>query len=187
MDRRRFLAAAALAAAAPPLRLAAEVRGAHAFTFESIDGGPFEMAAYAGRPILVVNTASRCAFTPQYDALQALWDEYRNVGLVVLGAPSRDFGRQEYEDSARIKAFCSVNFSIDFPMTELVRVKGSGAHPFYAWAREAARRADLPTPRWNFHKYLVGPDGALAGAWDSNTPPDHPEILAAVEALLPRA
>ena len=187
MDRRTFLAAAAAAAASPPLRLAADPAGAHAFVFDSIEGGVFEMAAYAGRPILVVNTASRCAFTPQYDALQALWDAQRNKGLVVLGAPSRDFGRQEYEDSAKIKEFCSVNFAIDFPMTELVRVKGEAAHPFYAWARDEARRRDLPTPRWNFHKYLVGPDGSLAGAWGSNTPPDHPEILAAVRKLLPGA
>jgi glutathione peroxidase len=184
MDRRRFLTLAAVAGLAPAAGRA-QPQGAHAFRFDSIDGGKVALADWAGRPILVVNTASRCAFTPQYDALQALWDGRRDRGLVVLGAPSRDFGRQEYEDEGAIKDFCEVNFAIDFPMTRLVKVKGPDAHPFYAWAREAGRTQDLPAPRWNFHKYLVAPDGSLAGAWGSSTPPDHPEILAAIDALLP--
>jgi len=183
MDRRRFLTLAAATGFAPAA-LRATPQGAHAFDFASIGGGRLALSDYAGRPILVVNTASRCAFTGQYEALQALWDAQRDRGLVVIGAPSRDFGRQEYEDEAAIKDFCEVNFAIDFPMTELVRVKGPSAHPFYAWARDAGRAQDLPSPRWNFHKYLIAPDGRLAGAWGSATPPDHPEILAAVEALL---
>lgn len=186
MHRRDFLAsAAALASLAAARPAAAGGEGAHAFRFASLDGGELALADWAGKPILVVNTASMCAFTPQYDALQALWDKYRDRGLIVVGAPSRDFGRQEYDDAAKIKDFCEVNFSIDFPMTEIVKVKGAGAHPFYAWAREAGRTRDLPAPRWNFHKYLIAPDGALAAAWGSTTPPDAPEIRAAIEAMLP--
>lgn len=185
IGRRAFLALGAGALAAP--RMARAGVSAHGFGFASLGqpDGKLRLSDYAGRPVLVVNTASRCGFTPQYDGLQALWDRYRDRGLVVIGAPSRDFGRQEFEDSARIKDFCEVNFAIDFPMTELVRVKGADAHPFYAWARGAAAAADLPAPRWNFHKYLVGPNGTLAGAWDSATPPEAPEISRAIEALLP--
>ncbi|MGM0585071.1 MAG: hypothetical protein ACQEUZ_10515, partial [Pseudomonadota bacterium] len=116
-DRRAFLALPILAMAAPPLRAAGP--GAHAFRFRALaePGGEIRLSDYAGRPALVVNTASRCGFTPQYDGLQALWDAYRDRGLVVIGAPSRDFGRQEYEDETRIKEFCETNFAIDFPMT----------------------------------------------------------------------
>lgn len=185
MRRRTFLALGAGALAAPKLARAAA--NAHGFRFEALadPSGEIRLGDYAGRPVMVVNTASRCGFTPQYDGLQALWSRYRDRGFVLVGAPSRDFGRQEFEDAGKIKAFCEVNFAIDFPMTEPVRVKGADAHPFYAWAREAAAAADLPAPRWNFHKYLLGPDGRLADAWDSATPPEAPEIARAVEALLP--
>lgn len=191
MDRRSFLvAAAALAAvpAAPGLGAAraASGAGAHAFGFAALEAasGRIDLAEFAGRPVLLVNTASRCGFTHQYEGLQTLWETYRDRGLVVIGAPSRDFGRQEFADADKIRDFCEVNFGIDFPMTELVSVKGRDAHPFYTWAREAA--PDLPAPRWNFHKYLIGPDGRLAGAWGSSTPPDAPDLRAAIEALLPQ-
>ena len=192
MRRRTFLSRTVfgLGAAAVALPGLAEQTGtAHAFRFESldVDGGEIALADYAGRPVLIVNTASRCGFTPQYDGLQALWDRFRDRGLTVVGAPSRDFGRQEFEDAEKIKDFCEVNFAIDFPMTSLVRVKGADAHPFYAWAREAGRAKDMPEPRWNFHKYLVAPDGSLAGSWGSSTRPDDPELRAAIEGLLPDA
>jgi glutathione peroxidase len=128
--------------------------------------------------VLVVNTASRCGFTYQYEQLQALWERHRDDGLVVLGVPSRDF-RQELADEKAVKEFCSVNFAIDFPMTAITRVSGDGAHPFYAWA---ARQAGAP--RWNFHKYLVAPDGRLAGAWGSGTEPTDPAISAAMRPFL---
>jgi glutathione peroxidase len=184
MRRRSFLAGSvALMAGAPAL--SAPSANAHGFRFASLDveDGEIALADYAGRPVLIVNTASRCAFTPQYEALQALWDGYRDRGLVVIGAPSRDFGRQEYADAEKIKEFCEVNFSIDFPMTELVKVKGPDAHPFYKWARDA----ELPTPRWNFHKYLLDGQGRLAGAWGSDVRPTDPEILHAIDRLLPAA
>ena len=161
--------------------------GAHAFTFETLErrDGLLRLSEFAGRPILLVNTASRCGFTPQYEGLQALWESRREAGLVVIGAPSRDFGRQEYRDGAKIRDFCRSRFAVDFPLTELVQVKGPDAHPFYRWAGARAKAQDLPSPRWNFHKYLIGPDGALAGAWDSAARPRDPEILAAIDALLP--
>lgn len=185
IGRRAFLALGAGALAAP--KLARAGISAHGFRFAALGeaAGEIRMADYAGRPVLVVNTASRCGFTPQYDGLQALWTRYRDRGFVLIGAPSRDFGRQEFEDQTKIKDFCEVNFAVDFPMTELVRVKGPEAHPFYVWARGAATAADLPAPRWNFHKYLVGPSGTLIDAWDSATPPEAPEIARAIEALLP--
>lgn len=185
MRRRSFLAAAAAVLAAPRLAEASSTRSAHGFRFASLDveGGEIALSDYAGKPVLIVNTASRCAFTPQYEALQDLWDGYRARGLVVIGAPSRDFGRQEYESASKIKEFCEVNFAIDFPMTHLVKVKGREAHPFYAWAAKAGD--DFPAPRWNFHKYLLDGDGRLVGAWGSQTRPTDPEILDALEPLLP--
>ncbi len=184
VHRRAFLAYSAAVLAAPTLARAGA--GGHAFRFEALgaEGDEISLGDHAGRPVLVVNTASRCGFTYQYEAIQRLWDRYRGRGLLVVGAPSRDFGRQEYADESAIKEFCEVNFAIDFPMTELVRVKGPQAHPFYAWARREGEAQDLPAPRWNFHKYLVGADGRLAGSWSSDVEPDDREILEAVEREL---
>ena len=103
------------------------------WVFPSIDGGTLDLADFRGGPVLVVNTASRCGSTPQYDGLQALWERYRDRGLTVVGVPSRSFG-QELDSAAAVKDFCEVNFAVDFPMTGLVEVTGPGAHPFYAWA-----------------------------------------------------
>ncbi len=170
MTRRRF---AALLAAAPMAFGAAAVRaaGAYDFAFEDIDEtGELRLAEFAGRPVLVVNTASRCGYTYQYDALQKLYDRYRDRGLVVLGVPSDDFN-QELGSEAEVKTFCAVNFAIDFPMTAITHVTGADAHPFYAWAAERAG-----APRWNFHKYLLGPDGELVAAFPTRIEPDAPEV-----------
>jgi glutathione peroxidase len=184
------LAAAALTAvgvysASPPTASAADADGgtAHAFTFTSIDGAEMPMSQFAGKAVLVVNTASRCGFTSQYDGLQALWETYRDRGLVVLGVPSNDFGSQEPGDEAQIKEFCTVNFNITFPMTEKERVVGGGAHPFYTWAREQV--GFVGAPKWNFHKYLVGPDGRIVDWFSSITGPDSGRLVAAVEKALP--
>lgn len=155
---------------------------AHDFTFKAIDGDPLPLSKFAGRPLLVVNTASMCGFTHQYSDLQSLWDRYRQQGLVVLGVPSNDFGGQEPGTEREIKEFCEVNFNIDFPLTEKVRVKGSDAHPFYKWAvTELGRDA---APRWNFHKYLVTPTGELVAAFPTATSPTSPAVIQAVESLL---
>jgi len=162
---------------------AADPAGAHAFAFTAIDGGPLPLKDFAGKAVLVVNTASRCGFTPQYEGLQALWEAYRDRGLVVLGVPSNDFGGQEPGSEAEIKQFCEVNFAIDFPMTAKAQVKGADAHPFYVWAGERAGIAGRP--RWNFHKYLIGPDGRFVDWFATTTPPSAARLRAAVEAVLP--
>jgi len=162
--------------------LAADVT-AHDFTFESIDGGTLRLADYAGRPILLVNTASMCGFTPQYEALQSLWAEYRDRGLVVLGVPSDDFGGQEYDSSAEIKQFCEINYGIDFPMTEKVAVKGADAHPYYRWVGSQGR---LMVPRWNFYKHLIDGDGHIVEWFASTTAPDSRKVIAAIERQLGR-
>jgi len=148
-------------------------------SFASIDGGEYRLEDWRGRPVLVVNTASRCAFTEQYDDLQALHDRYRDRGLVVLAVPSNDF-RQELESEAAVKEFCEVNFALDLPMTEITPVTGADAHPFYARVREVAGFA----PRWNFNKILIGPDGEVVATWGSMVRPTSGAIVGRIEALL---
>ena len=156
---------------------------AHDFTFENIEGGSLPLAQFAGRPVLLVNTASMCGFTPQYEALQRVWDQYRDRGLVVLGVPSDDFGRQEYKTSGEIKSFCEINYGIDFPMTEKVKVKGPDAHPYYQWVRS---QGGLKVPRWNFHKHVIDADGNLVEWFASTTSPDSRKVTDTIEKLLPR-
>jgi len=163
--------------------MAANAESAHDFAFTSIEGAPMPMSDYRGKAVLVVNTASRCGFTPQYEGLQTLWESHRDKGLVVLGVPSNDFGGQEPGSEAEIKQFCEVNFAIDFPMTEKVAVTGGDAHPMYKWM---ADQVGGETPRWNFYKYLVDPDGRVVALFPSRTTPDAPELLAKLEAVLPK-
>lgn len=175
------LSAAALLTPVPSPARAGEIT-AHDFAFAGIEGETVRLLDYAGSPVMVVNTASKCGFTYQYDGLQALYDRYRDRGLVVLGVPSDDFGGQELDSEAEVKHFCEVNFAIDFPMTAITPVRGNSAHPFYTWAKRELGAAEAP--RWNFHKYLVGPDGRLVGAFGTSTEPSAPEVHRAVEALL---
>ena len=154
------------------------------FVFTSIDGEAMPLSAYRGKALLVVNTASRCGFTPQYEGLQALWERYRARGLVVIGVPSNDFGGQEPGSAEQIKSFCQTNFAVDFPMTDKNQVIGGDAHPFYRWA--AVALGTDAAPRWNFHKYLVAPDGTLAAAIPTRAEPTSEPVIAAVEKVLPR-
>jgi glutathione peroxidase len=158
---------------------------AFGFSFTSITGEPMPLAQYAGKAILVVNTASQCGFTQQYADLQSIWNTYRDRGLVVLGVPSNDFGGQEPGSEEDIKTFCEVNFDVDFPLTAKEHVKGSSAHPFYRWAAEQV--GALATPKWNFHKYLVAPDGRLAGWFSTVTRPTSQAVTTAIEQHLPKA
>lgn len=172
-------AAALFMATKPIFEAAADAPNtAHDFAFTGIDGADLPLADFKGRPVLVVNTASRCGFTPQYDGLQALWSRYRDQGLVVIGAPSNDFN-QELESEAAVKEFCAVNFALDFPMTEILQVKGPGAHPFYAWAAR-----EVGAPRWNFFKYLIDAEGRILDLYPSHIGPDHPKLIAAIDAQL---
>ena len=132
--------------------------------------------------MLIVNTASMCGFTSQYSGLQDLWESYRDRGLVVLGVPSDDFGGQELENAAEVKSFCTINYNIDFPMTDIVNVRGSAAHPYYKWVAEAY--GGLAVPRWNFHKHLVDADGRLVEWFVSTTGPSSPKLLRAIEKIL---
>jgi glutathione peroxidase len=153
---------------------------AHAFSFEGIEGGRIDLASFAGRPILVVNTASRCGFTSQLGGLQTLHERYGPRGLVVIGVPSNDF-RQELADNSEIAAFCEGAFGVTFPLAAKSHVIGPDAHPFYAWA---ARERPGEGPRWNFHKYLVGPDGRLAAVFGTTTEPADPRMILAIERAL---
>ena len=155
---------------------------AHDFSFVSIDGGPLPLSTFSGKVILIVNTASLCGFTKQYAELQALHERYVEKGLVVLGVPSNDFGSQEPGESQEIKSFCEVNYGINFPMTEKVKVKGENAHPFYAWAAEEV--GFVGKPRWNFHKYLIARDQQLVDYFHSTTAPDAKRVIQAVENAL---
>lgn len=154
------------------------------YTLPSIDGGELDLASFKGQPLLVVNTASRCGFTPQYDGLQSLWETYRDRGLVVIGVPSNDFGEQEPGERNDIKKFCSVNFNVDFPMSDKVSVRGSDAHPVYQWL--ASTLGASSRPRWNFYKYLIDANGQPVAYFSSMTRPNSSKITKAIEAELPR-
>jgi glutathione peroxidase len=156
--------------------------GAHQFSFAGLGGGELPLSAWAGKPVLIVNTASYCGYTPQYRDLEALWQSYRGRGLVVLGVPSNDFGAQEPGSAAEIKQFCETTYAVDFPLAGKVKVLGTGAHPFYRWV--AAELGEGGAPRWNFHKYLVGPDGALAGTWPSGVRPTDAAVTGEIDKLL---
>jgi glutathione peroxidase len=157
--------------------------GAHQYTFAALGGGTeLPLSGWAGKPVLIVNTASYCGYTPQYRDLEALWQSYRDKGLVVLGVPSNDFGAQEPGSAAEIKTFCETNYSVDFPLADKVKVLGANAHPFYRWV--AQELGEGAAPRWNFHKYLIGPDGTLAGTWPSSVRPTDAAITGEIDRLL---
>ena len=130
------------------------------FTLTSLSGQPMPLQAYAGRPLLIVNTASRCGFTPQYAGLQALWAAHRAQGLTVLGVPSNDFGHQEPGTSEEIAGFCTLTYGVDFPMAAKVPVSGAAAHPLFRWLGD--KGGVLSRPRWNFYKYPGRPGRRLA-------------------------
>lgn len=152
------------------------------FEFTAIDGQPLPMTTFRDHPVLVVNVASKCGLTPQYDGLEKLYAEYRDKGFVVLGVPCNQFMGQEPGTEAEISEFCRTNFGIDFPMTGKVDVKGDGAHPFYKWAVEQV--GEPAEPVWNFHKLLIDKDGKLVNVFGPRTDPLDPEIKAAVEEAL---
>ena len=150
--------------------------------FEAIEGGKLPLSQWRGKVLLVVNTASFCGYTPQYEGLQKLWERYEAKGLVVVGVPSNDFGAQEPNSESEILGFCKGAFGVTFPLTAKVAVKGPQAHPFYIWARETLG-ADH-APRWNFHKYLVGRDGKPIAGFGSTVEPLSPELTKAIETAL---
>ena len=154
------------------------------FAFTSIAGEPLPLAQFQGRTVLLVNTASQCGHTPQYKGLQSLYCTYRDRGLIVLGVPSNDFGGQEPGANGEIKTFCESHFGIEFPLTGKVKVSGEEAHPFFQWA--AKEMGPLAQPRWNFHKYLIAPDGRLVDWFSSATEPEASSVCHSIETNLPR-
>ena len=142
---------------------------AFSFNFESIEGNPMPLSEYQGKALLVVNTASQCGFTPQYEGLQSVWEEYKDKGLIVLGVPSNQFGNQEPGTNDEIKKFCKVNFNINFPITDKIEVKGKNAQPIYTWAKNNFGKSAIP--KWNFHKILVNKEGKIQNTYSSFTNP----------------
>ncbi|MGD0189720.1 MAG: glutathione peroxidase [Rhizomicrobium sp.] len=155
---------------------------AYDFSFRSIDGGPLPLSNFKGKALLVVNVASQCGLTPQYYGLEALWQEKGSKGLVVLGVPANDFGSQEPGTENEIKTFCETRFSVDFPMTAKEHVIGPDAHPLYKWV--TSELGEAAAPKWNFHKYLFGRDGSIAGTFGSRTPPDATELRSEIDKAL---
>jgi len=179
------LIGAMTATPAATISASSQTGSAHDFIFTAIDGSDMPLAQYAGKVLLVVNTASLCGFTPQYEGLQALYERYSDRGLVVIGAPSNDFGGQEPKSEGEIKDFCQGAFGVTFPLTEKISVTGAQAHPFYQWARETG--GEKLAPRWNFHKYLISADGKLVGAFSTRVKPQAMEVTDAIEEQLASA
>lgn len=176
VERRALLAGLAVS----PAAMAAGT-DAFGFSFEAIEGGPLPLAPFRGRVMLVVNTASFCGYTPQYAALQRLHERYEARGLTVIGVPSTDFN-QESSDARQVRQFCDAMFGITFPITAINPVRGAQAHPFFAWAAREAGPV-----RWNFHKYLVSRDGRRVQGFSTQTEPEAPALIRAVETALAAA
>ena len=176
------LAGTMLLAMGPATQSREAASAAFAYEFEAIEGGKLPLRKWQGKVLLVVNTASFCGYTQQYAGLQTLWERYEKRGLVVIGVPSNDFGAQEPKSESEIASFCQGAFGITFPLTTKEAVAGPQAHPFYRWAREVLGPGN--TPRWNFHKYLVGRDGKLITGYGAGTEPLSPTLIQAIETAL---
>ena len=151
---------------------------AYEFSFKSIDGGNINLQNYKNNVIVVVNVASRCGFTNQYEDLQNLWSKYKDKNLVVVGVPTNNF-KQEPGSNKDIKDFCETNFNISFPMSEKMDVIGGNAHPFFEWAKENHGRSAIP--KWNFHKIIIGKDGKVADTFSSITKPSSKKFINLIE------
>jgi glutathione peroxidase len=187
IDRRTVVVSALAVIAAPmstrgALAQAAMSRiTAYAFSFPALAGGDIGLAQYAGHPLMVVNTASLCGYTPQYAGLQELWTEFHDRGLAIVGVPSNDFGGQEPGGATEIAQTARHDYGVTFPIAAKAVVTGPNAHPFYRWAA-AARPKDVP--RWNFHKYLVGRDGYITEVFPSAVEPTDTRIKTAIAKAL---
>jgi glutathione peroxidase len=187
IDRRTIITAALAAVAAPgsmrpALAQAAMSRTtAYVFSFPALAGGDIRLAEYASHPVMVVNTASLCGYTPQYAGLQELWTEFHHRGLAIVGVPSNDFGGQEPGGATEIAQTAQHDYGVTFPIAAKAVVVGPNAHPFYKWAAEA-RPKDVP--RWNFHKYLVGRDGYIAEVFPSAVEPTDTRLKTAIAKAL---
>ena len=157
-------------------------KNAYDFSFIDIKGQPLPLEKFKGKVLMVVNTASKCGFTKQFDGLEKLYQKYKDQGFVILGVPSNDFGNQEPSDEKEIANFCLVNFGVTFPLTKKTVVSGENAHPFYRWAHEQMGFGSAP--KWNFHKYIIDKNGKVANYFFSTTKPDSKKITGLIEELL---
>jgi len=148
------------------------------FSFNGVEGKTINLADFKGKVILVVNVASRCGFTNQYEGLQTLWSQYRDKGLVVIGVPSNNF-RQEPGSNKEIKNFCETTFGVNFPITEKLSVVGASAHSFFIWAKKNHGSAAIP--KWNFHKIIIGKNGKVVDTFASITKPTSKKFISAIE------
>ena len=155
------------------------MRTAYDFSFNSIDGGKLNLSDYRGKTLVVVNVASRCGFTNQYEGLQILWDKYKQKNLIIIGVSSNDFN-QELKSKEEVKKFCEVNFGINFPMTDITSVKGNTAHPFYKWVKETHGSQ----PKWNFYKVLINKNGQVVEHFSSFTKPNSDKLIKKIEEIL---
>ena len=185
LNRRAVLTTALLAAAGSATRVRADGGmsriAAYAFSFPALSGDDIRLAAFTGKPLLVVNTASLCGYTPQYAGLQEIWSEFRERGLTVIGVPSNDFGGQEPGGISEISETAHHQYGVTFPMAAKAVVSGAKAHPFYKWAAEARPKE---VPKWNFHKYLVGRDGYIAEVFPSAVEPADTRVKTAIARAL---
>lgn len=161
---------------------AAEPSDIYEFSADSIDGKHVDLSQYKGKVVLIVNTASKCGFTPQYASLQSLYEKYKDQGFAVLGFPSNDFAWQEPGSNEDIKEFCDLRFKVKFDLFSKVKVKGKGAHPLFRYLTQSPGfEGDIS---WNFNKFLIGPDGRVAARYGSRVDPLDAEVSAKLESLL---
>ncbi len=153
----------------------------HDFTIESISGETINLSDYKSNVVLLVNTASKCGFTPQYSGLQKIYERYKDDGLVVLGVPTNDFN-QELSKESDVKEFCEIRFGVEFPMSSIQPIRGENAHPIYKWIQ--ANVSVIGQPRWNFHKYLIGKDGKIINWFSSMTSPTSEGLVNQIETAL---
>ena len=153
----------------------------HDFTIESISGETINLSDYKSKVVLLVNTASKCGFTPQYSGLQKIYERYKDDGLVVLGVPTNDFN-QELSKESDVKEFCEIRFGVEFPMSSIQPIRGENAHPIYKWIQSNV--SVIGQPRWNFHKYLIGKDGKIINWFSSMTSPTSEGLVNQIETAL---
>jgi glutathione peroxidase len=179
MDRRMLLAVLSIGVAMPALAqpTAMSKATAYAFSFPALKGDAIRLADYAGKPILIVNTASLCGYTPQYAGLQELWTRFGERGLMIIGVPSNDFGGQEPGGVEEIEHTAHQQYGVGFLLAAKTAVRGPNPHPFYKWA---ASERPLETPRWNFHKYLIGRDGRVAAVFPTSVAPTDARVIDAI-------
>jgi glutathione peroxidase len=158
--------------------------GIYTFTLNSIDGQPAPLANYKGKVVLVVNVASQCGYTPQYSALEATYEKYKDHGFVILGFPANNFGAQEPGTNAEIKTFCTRKFNVSFPMYSKISVKGADQAPLYAYLTEDTGPGITGEIKWNFTKFLVDRNGKVVQRFEPAVTPDSPEVIAAIEKQL---